>query len=128
MKYKELISKKLIEKLLATSFESPNNNLKVYEWCNEIMPHIDFLENERIKLVKRYGDEDKDGNISVKAPEKYKEFIEKFDAVLNMDIEKQIPKCPIEKDWFDNEKCNFAKDKALWISPAEIGIILKYND
>lgn len=123
MKYKDLPSEKILRKLLATSFESPSANLKVFEWVNDISKHVQFLENERIKLVRKYGKETEHGEFRV-SPENINSFSKDFNEVLNMEIENKIEKCPIEKEWFDDEKCQFSIEKEMWLSPAEIGKIL----
>lgn len=126
MKYKDLPSERLIQKLLATSFESPAANREVFYWCESVLSCVRFLESERIKLVKKHGTADEDGNIKV-PKENYKAFAEDFEMLLHMRIDKEIPKCPIEREWFDDERCSFAPEKNLWISPAEIGKVLELN-
>lgn len=127
MKYKDLPNERLIQKLLATSFESPSANREVYEWCEEILSNVRFVESERIKLVKKYGKANSNGNIQV-SRENLAKFQEEFDALYNMDIDRKISKCPIEREWFDDERCRFAPEKELWLSPAEIGKILSWNN
>lgn len=125
MKYKDLPNEKILRKLLATSFESPSANLKVFEWVDDIFKHVQFLENERVKLVRKYGKETKENSGDFRVlPENVHTFHEAFNKVLNMEIEKQIEKCPIEKEWFDDDKCQFSAEKEMWLSPAEIGKIL----
>ena len=119
MKYKELPSEKLIEKLISTSFESPSSNRKVFEWCNKVSKHVRFLENERIKLVQKYGKDSENGSVSV-PKEKLNDFFQEFSKILEMDIDENIEKCPVKEDWFEDDKCLYPKDKNLWISPKEI--------
>lgn len=127
MKYKDLPNERLIQKLLATSFESPSANRQVYDWCEEILLSVRFLENERVKLVKKYGEDDGRGNTKV-SQKNYKAFVDEFDALLNMDIDKEISNCPIKRDWFDDDKCSFAQEKQLWLTPSEIGKILNIEN
>lgn len=122
MKYKQLPSKKLVEKLISTTFESPSANRKVYNWAQSVLKHINFLENERIKLVQKYGEDDGKGNFSV-TKENMNQFFSEFSGILEMDIDEKVNKCPVSEDWFDDEKCSYPKDKSLWISPEEIGKI-----
>lgn len=126
MKYKQLPSEKLIQKLLSTSFESPSANRDVYNWSESVLKHIKFLENERIKLVMQYGKDDGTGNCSVKS-ENYETFFNKFKDILEMEIDEDVEKCPIQSNWFDDEKCEYPKDKKMWITPNEIGILLNFN-
>ena len=124
MKYKSLPSEKLVQKLLATSFESPSANRQVYDWADSILKHIRFLENERVKLVRKYGEEDGNCNIKVKQSQ-MKDFMDEFSSILEMEINEKIKECPISKDWFDDEKCRYPKDKELWVTPNEIGMFEK---
>lgn len=120
MKYKQLPSEKTIQKLLATAFESPAANRDVYNWCEDALKHIKFLESERIKLVQKYGKNDGKGNFSVLQENRTK-FFDDFSKVLEMDIDVEIKNCPVKQSWFDDDKCSFAKDKELWFTPQEIG-------
>lgn len=124
LKYKSLPSEKLVQKLLATSFESPSANRQVYDWADSILKHIRFLENERVKLVRKYGEEDENCNIKVKQSQ-MKDFMDEFSSILEMEINEKIKECPIRKDWFDDEKCRYPKDKELWVTPNEIGMFEK---
>ena len=124
LKYKSLPSEKLVQKLLATSFESPSANRQVYDWADSILKHIKFLENERVKLVRKYGEEDENCNVKVKQSQ-MKDFMDEFSSILEMEINEKIKECPISKDWFDDEKCRYPKDKELWVTPNEIGMFEK---
>ena len=124
LKYKSLPSEKLVQKLLATSFESPSANRQVYDWADSILKHIRFLENERVKLVRKYGEEDGNCNVKVKQSQ-MKDFMDEFSSILEMEINEKIKECPISKDWFDDEKCRYPKDKELWVTPNEIGMFEK---
>lgn len=122
MKYKDIPSEKLVQKLLATSFESPTANRDVYDWCDSLLKHIRFLENERLKLIKKYGEEVRGG---LRVPtEKEHDFWEEFNPIKDMEINEEIKKCPIQRDWFTDEKCQYPDEKELWISPSEIGILI----
>lgn len=124
MKYKELPSEKLVQKLLATSFESPSANRKVYNWSESVLKHIRFLEGERIKLVQKYGKKDQNGGMTV-TKENMNKFQKEFIDLLEMDIDMPVMECPIKEDWFDDEKCSYPKDKELWATPKEIGSLIK---
>lgn len=120
MKYKQLPSEKTIQKLLATAFESPAANRDVYNWCEDVLKHIRFLESERIKLVQKYGKDDGNGNFSV-LKDKYNQFFSEFKNILEMEIDEKIQECPVKQSWFEDDKCNFSTNKDLWFTPQEIG-------
>lgn len=120
MKYNQLPSEKTVQKLLATAFESPAANRDVYNWCENVLKHIRFLESERVKLVQKYGKDDGKGNVSVKS-ENREMFFSSFKDVLEMDIDAEINECPVKQSWFEDDKCNFSSNKDLWFTPQEIG-------
>lgn len=120
MKYKQLPSEKLVQKLMATAFESPAANRDVYNWCQEVLKHIRFLESERVKLIQKYGKDDGKGNFSVTNENKNK-FFSEFKNILEMEIDESISDCPIKQSWFDDDKCSYPKNKDLWVTPQEIG-------
>jgi hypothetical protein len=124
VKYADLPKEETVQKLVATSFESPSLNWAVYDWSEKILKHIQFLENERVKLVKRYGEADAQGNCKV-PNEKLPEFRKVFAELLNTEIPETIEKCPITKESFSDGKCCYPKEKELWISPIEIYTLLK---
>lgn len=119
MKYKELPSEKLVQKLLATSFESPSANRKVYNWSESVLKHIRFLERERIKLVQKYGEKDQKGGMTV-TKDNFGRFQEEFFNLTETEIDEPVLECPIKEDWFDDEKCSYPKEKELWITAKEI--------
>lgn len=122
MKYRDLPNEKLLNKILATSFKSPKTNLDVYNWCNSVLPAVRFVENERIKLIQKYGDKNADnGNISV-PNEKIAAFMNEFNSVLDMEVE--IPTFDFTAEMFDDEKCCFSIEKTLWLTPQEIGFLI----
>lgn len=126
MKYRDLPQERLIQKLLATSFESPSANRDVYDWCDSLLKHIRFLENERIKLVKKYGKEDSSGGMTV-LRDSLESFSKDFGKILEMEINEEVKKCPIQRDWFSDSKCQYPDDKELWITPREIGFLMNIN-
>lgn len=127
MKYKDLPNERLISKLLLVSFDTPSKNRDIYMWCDEILPHIRFLENERVKLVSKYGEKTNDFEIDV-PKNKYNEFFSEFIRVLDMEIDENISNCPAEWEWFDDSKCQYPNDKKLWLSPHDIGILVKIKE
>ncbi len=122
MKYRDLPQKELIQKLMATSFDSPSTNKKVFDWCNAVSPMIAFRENERVKLIEKYGENR--GDVFAVKPENMADFRKEYNDVLEMETE-NIPILPINEESFDDESCCYPKDKELWISPKEISILME---
>lgn len=127
MKYKDLPPQKILNKLIATSFESPTNNRMVYDWAESVSKHCKFLESERVKLVQKHGVEKETGVFAV-PQDNFNEFAKDFNSILNMEINEKVDSCPVKEDWFDDDKCQYPKEKELWISPAEIKMIVKKKE
>ena len=125
MKNKDLPSAELINKLMATSFKSPTLNKQVFLWCNQIIPQIEFVESERIKLIKLYG-EDIDGNIIV-PKDKEQEFINEFNQVLNADVGVDIIKFSLTEQDFEDDVCRYAKNEQYWLSAKDINTLMKFT-
>lgn len=125
MTYRDLPSNELIQKLMATSFDSPSTNKKVFDWCSVVLPLVRFRENERIKLIEKHGEKTETGMGVM--PSKLNDFFKDFDRVLDMEVE-QLPEFPISLESFEDEKCFYPKDKELWISPKEIEILFKVKE
>ncbi len=121
MTYRNLPQQELIQKLMATSFGSPSTNKKVFDWCNAVSPMITFRENERVKLIEKYGENR--GDVFAVKPENMADFLSEYNAVLDMETDK-LPVLPISEESFDDESCCYPKDKELWISPKEIAILM----
>lgn len=126
MKYKDLPNDTLIQKLLQTSFGTPEKDLLVFNYCDSVLKHVRFLESQRIKLIEKYGKEKEHSMFVDPADSKnYSKFIEDFNNILGMDIQDSaLCSCPIRKEWLDNETCSYSKDKNFWLTPKDIGRIL----
>ncbi len=125
MTYRNLPQQELIQKLMATSFGSPSTNKKVFDWCNAVSPMITFRENERVKLIEKYGENR--GDVFAVKPENMADFLREFNEVLDMETDK-LPILPINEASFDDESCCYPKDKELWISPKEIAILMDIKE
>lgn len=128
MKYKDLPKMETLNKLVATSFDNPSSNFKVWKWCNNLMDSVKFLENERVKLVQHYGEKTENGDIKV-SDANIRKFQMDFGNILDTEIpDSEKWKCPIDESWFERNRCNYSYDRNMWLSPLEIGIILKFRN
>lgn len=118
MKYKDLPSEKLVQKILATSF-GPKKDREVADWADQIVKHIKFLESQRIKLVQKFGEKDEEGNCSVPR-ENLKQFLSEFEEVKEMEINEVISDCPIRRSWFSDDCCIYSKEDEFRIVPKDI--------
>jgi hypothetical protein len=69
---------------------------KLSKILKKIGQELADLEEERVKLVKKYGDQDDEAqSIQVKDPEKYEEFAKEFGELLQEEITLEIDPIPI---------------------------------
>jgi hypothetical protein len=70
---------------------------KLSKILKKIGQELADLEEERVKLVKKYGDQDDEAqSIQVKDPEKYEEFAKEFGELLQEEITLEIDPIPID--------------------------------
>lgn len=125
MKYGELPNAKIIQKLMSVCFDSPAKNLNVYKFCNAITPMVQYVENERVKLVAKHGAETDDGGFLVQQ-DKVNDFYADYTKTLEMDITDKIPVLELnENDFGDN--CIYSSNKEMWLNPAEIAGLLAFS-
>lgn len=128
IKYGEIPRRETLQKLLSVSFDTPRKNLAVYKFCKAMTAYVDYVENERTKLVQKHGVQDKNNPLMYFVPqgtEEMKRFQEEFNSVLNMEIEEEVKLLPLsEMDFVDN--CSYSQEKADWLNPREIGSILTF--
>lgn len=128
IKYGELPKREVLQKLLSVSFNTPRKNLAVYKFCHEMVQHISYIENERFKIVQKYGEQDKADPARYFIPEgteESKHYLKEFAQVLDMEIDEDITPLPLaENDFLDN--CFYSPDKADWLNAGDIGKILMF--
>lgn len=123
MKYGELPSALTCHKLINVSFSTAQKNLAVFRFTRAIRGHQEYIENERNKLLEACCNPvpGKPGTFQTTDI-----FIEKFNEVLNMEVEEEIPLLPLSEEDFDNDKCQYPAEKGLWLSGLDIEVILKF--
>lgn len=120
MTYAQLPSMELVQKLMATSFGEPNANWEVFKWCKAVQPMIEFRENERIKLVQKYG-ESHDGKVQVKS-ENMKLFADGFSKIMNAEVPDFKP-LPLGMDNFHDGRCFYSMEERMWLNAKDLETI-----
>lgn len=121
--YGKLPISNLCAKLLSTSFSTPQKNLMVYRYCMKVMEHSGFLQNEKEKIINKYGEFVK-GTEYVIPKANIDSFNSSIKSLLETEIEEELPALDLTEEDFSDENCCYSKDKSLWLSPAEISTIL----
>lgn len=125
MKYKDLPSFELLQKLKGFLTGDSQKDNQLFFYCLSVEPSVRFLEDQRIKLVEKYG-EPQEAGYKVKE-ENLNDFAKEFSDVLEMDVKEKIKPFPIPSDlsWFDSEDCVYPKNKELWINFNDKKFIMK---
>lgn len=123
IKYGDLPTYKICEKLLMLSFDSPSKNLSVYCFVTALQEHIQFVENERNKMLEKYcpAIPGKPGTYATTPL-----FKEKMQEVLDMELNatNPIPLPDLTENDFTDSQCQYPADKTYWMNGSEIiGII-----
>lgn len=127
IKYAEVPKLNLLQKLITVSFNTPRKNLAVYKFCNSMKDKANYIENERKKIIQKYGEKDEERPFMVAVTpgtEAMRNFMDEFNTVLNMDVDEDITPLPLSEDDFEN--CVYSPEKEDWLNPKDIGIVLRF--
>lgn len=127
MKYRELPSAETLLKLTQVSFNSPSKNLSVYRLAEQLRPHQSYIENERVKLIHKYGEEIKsEGKFVVKNKDSLEKFSIEFNATLDAEVPDKI-ECPsIKEEDFEDDNCLYPIDKSMWPNAKDIASFFNF--
>ena len=110
-------------KLMQASFSTPQKNLAVYRFCQKAYGLLDFLETERSKLVKKYGDPTGNGSEYMIPTPRLQEYRDALKTLFDTEIEEEMVLGMTEEDF---ENCQYPADKTLWLNAGEISFFLRF--
>ncbi len=119
--YGDLPNRELLTKLSMVSFSTPKKNLDVYRFCNAVNPHLDFILNERQKLLEKYGEKEQGGTYKVEV----KPFNEAMRGIGVLEVPDDIPDHGLTEEDFEN--CEYPKAKELWLNANDIMFLLNLS-
>lgn len=122
--YGDIPSRDTCFKLSMVSFDSPSKNLRVYKFCEALRVCQNFFENERHKLMEKYGTEESPGKYKVETVP-YNTGIKNLIA---LEIDDEIPDHGLTENDFSDDMCQYPTDKNLWLNAAEIRTILAFGE
>ncbi len=125
MKYKDLPKFDSLIRLIQVSFSTPKKNLDMYRLYVALKEHVLYVDNEKNKLMRFYGTDSGNGTITITG-ENVKKYTDDWNAILDMDIEAEIPKISITEADFDDNNCTYPQDKTMWPSGADIVTIIEF--
>lgn len=129
MKFKELPSVDTTLKLIQISFSEPEKNIEMYKLYVKLRDYQSFLENEKNKLLKKYGKEEKNeqGKYKIEG-ENVALYRNDLSAILESDMPDDIESPGFDLDDFTSEKCSYPTDKMFWPNAADISAFLSFCD
>lgn len=127
--YNDLPSHDICYKLTMTSFPTPQKNLAVYKFTNELDFYYKALDNERNKCLMEFGeaDEETPGRYTI-PDDKVPLFNAKMAEWCKIEIGVDPKITPIDLTFDDFTNCVYHKDKRFWLSAAEIVGFLEFVD
>lgn len=127
MTYGDLLPVQITAKLIATSFDDPSINLWAYKLYKSLLDYQEFFENERNKLIVKYGNEIEKGKYQILQcnVDEYREDLKK---IISMPIDGKIPYFELKEDNFSAVRCQYSKDKEMWLSAVDINSILVFME
>lgn len=114
----------LLAKLTHISFSTPQKNMNVFKYIKSVQENLIFLQNEKIKLMQKYGDPQEDGSYLITKPNVDK-FKEEMSAIFDLDITESIYPHGLTEEDFTDEKCSYPEDKTFWLNSSDIAVLLE---
>jgi len=101
---------------------------KLAKLTNKLAEQLKIIEEVRNGLVKKYGEKDEKGQISVKQEgESFNKFVEEFTELMNHEVEVVIEKVKLpEKVASTCDACHHNMDKLLEIEPKILMALEKF--
>lgn len=127
MTYGDLLNSEVCAKLMMVSFGTPQKNLQVYHFVNSTMDYRKYFENERSKLLDKYGELQEDGKYTIHGKDKIDEYNRKIDEILNMKIDGDLVDPGLSESDFSDMLCSYPNDKRFWLNASEIYQILSIS-
>lgn len=126
MKFGDLLNRDICNKLSMISFDSPQKNLKIYQFVSALKPLQDFVETERFKILEKYGEYNYKGYFNITGEENVRSYKNEWSAVLDLDTEEKIPSLDLTENDFLDDNCHYPEDKKLWINANDMNTIFDF--
>lgn len=127
MKYGAIPKLETMIRLINISFCSPDKNLAMYRIYSSLKEHQRYIENEKSKLLKRYGAEVPGQNGLYRVTgNNVAEYQAELDTILNFELNDDIQYPGITAEDFSSENCSYPAEKELWPSVADIATFIEF--
>lgn len=113
-------------KLMRVSFATPKKNLAVYKFCHKVLELSAFIESEKEKLLKRYGDPTEEAGRYLIPKHLIGEYQKAMDDMLDTPVGDDLPVLGLTEEDFADEKCHYPAEKEYWLNAGEISLLLKF--
>lgn len=120
----DMPSRSLLSKLIRVSFSTPQKNMDVFKYIKSVQDNTEFYQNEKFKLMQKYGDPQEDGSYLITKPN-MEAFEKELDALFELDITDSIYPHGLTEEDFADDKCAYPEDKKFWMNGSDITFLLK---
>lgn len=108
------------------SFDSPQKNLEVYRFVNDLKPLQEFFEIERSKLLQKYGCDNGDNTYTVKGQDNISNYQKDVHQLLDLEIDENIFIPNISLEDFSGNCSSYPEDKNLWMNAHDIESVFNF--
>lgn len=112
-------------KLMMVSFRTAKKNLSVYKMVQECSKYNDYLQNERMKLLSKYGTDNRDGTFKLEG-DNVGLFNAKVEEILDTECETNFCIPELAEEDFEEDNCQYPNDKRFWINGRDIMAVLSF--
>lgn len=128
MTYGDLPSRELVRKLSSIAFSTPGKNISVYRYCMAVNLELDAKVNARRKILERLGTQDEnDPNAYTIPPENIESYREQMEELFSIECSSEIPPHRLSASDFEEGQCRYPENPELWMTAADIEMLLHQN-
>lgn len=128
MKYRDLVTPNVMNKLMSYSFKRDGVDISIYRFYKAIEEVFGFIDSQRRKIVEQHAEIAPDGSVIYKSEEERAECSYEVRAMLDNDVEFDIPVMSLCEFDFDPENHQRPLQKEAWITPMEIGAVIALSE
>ena len=128
MKYGDLVTPSVMNKLMAYSFKRDGVDISIYRFYRAMEDVFGFMDSQRRKIVERHAKIASDGSVIYKSDEERANCSSEVREMLDEDVKFEIPIISLCEFDFDPENHQRPLQKEAWITPMEIGAVIALSE
>lgn len=127
MKFRDLPNQEAVLRLTAYAFLRDGADESVFKFHRSIAPAYEFYNNQRAKVIERFGEKDDRGGYIV-PEDRRAECVSELNALIDSDVGFPVCELDILESDFNTNKCRKPSDVSLLLSSAEKEAILRLSE